>query len=135
LGHTKISVLDFLEPAEADAAGFERERFSATAREKLRNALEFVETFSQAYFHPSFEHSLQPLISSLRTNSNLWNKFDDAFLLFRISMMLQYYLDFTAAVLGFARFGLRPRCCAKPSPPLQNLGAPSKTLLGIVLLS
>ncbi|KAJ1389971.1 hypothetical protein B484DRAFT_473732, partial [Ochromonadaceae sp. CCMP2298] len=72
LDHSKISVMDFQEPDKGEPATlFERDRYSTATRCKLRNALEFVETFFQAFSHPDFGGTLQPLTNSLKTDTSL----------------------------------------------------------------
>jgi hypothetical protein len=93
MDHTHISLLDFLEPAQANAALFERGRFTATTRGVVRSAMEFFETFFAAFSSPAFSGALEVLSSSLRTDPSLWNRFDDAYLLFKISAMLQAWAE------------------------------------------
>jgi hypothetical protein len=68
LDHTHISLLDFLEPAQANAALFERGRFTAAARGDIRSSMEAFETFFEAVSHPSFNGALEVLTKSLRTD-------------------------------------------------------------------
>jgi hypothetical protein len=89
LDHTQISVLDFLEPVLANSATFVKDRYTTSARDILRLALESMETFFEAFAHPAFSGAMQALCKSLRTNTNLWNRYDDAFVLFKTSAMVQ----------------------------------------------
>ncbi|KAJ1431494.1 hypothetical protein B484DRAFT_395434, partial [Ochromonadaceae sp. CCMP2298] len=94
LDHSKMSVMDFQEPDKGEPATlFERDRYSTAMRCKLRNALEFVETLFQAFSHPDFGGTLQPLTNSLNKDTSLWNRFQDPFLLFRVSLMLQRFSE------------------------------------------
>jgi hypothetical protein len=92
LDHSKISIQDFQEPLETSSmAQFERDRSSTPARSMLRNCLEFVETFFVTFSGPCFEGALRPLIKSLGRDTALWNKFQDPFLLFRMTLMMQQW--------------------------------------------
>jgi hypothetical protein len=93
MDHTHISLLDFLEPAQANAALFERGRFTGTNRGILRGAMEALETFFVTFSSPAFEGALEVLARSLRTDASLWNRFDDAYLLFKVSAMLQAWAE------------------------------------------
>jgi hypothetical protein len=84
MDHTKLSLLDFMEPGPANAAIFERDRYTSDARGTIRSCLEFVDTFFEFFSYPAFRQSLLPLTSSLRTDHQLWNRYDNAFVLFRV---------------------------------------------------
>ncbi|KAJ1390920.1 hypothetical protein B484DRAFT_473486, partial [Ochromonadaceae sp. CCMP2298] len=93
MDHTHISLLDFLEPAQANAALFERGRFTSTNRGILRSSMEAFETFFATFSSPAFNGALEVLSKSLRTDASLWNRFDDAYLLFKVSAMLQAWAE------------------------------------------
>ncbi|KAJ1423897.1 hypothetical protein B484DRAFT_398522, partial [Ochromonadaceae sp. CCMP2298] len=93
MDHTKLSLLDFMEPGPANAAVFERDRYTSDARGTIRSCLEFVETFFECFSCPAFRQSLLPLTSSLRTDHQLWNRYDNAFVLFRKTCTLDNKLS------------------------------------------
>ncbi|KAJ1391081.1 hypothetical protein B484DRAFT_408842, partial [Ochromonadaceae sp. CCMP2298] len=93
LDHTKVSLVDFLEVDAANEAIFDRDRCTPTSRGLIRGALEYVETFFEAFSGPGFKHAFLPLTESLKTDSGLWNGYDDQYVLFRISNMLQTFSE------------------------------------------
>mmetsp|Transcript_26079 Transcript_26079/g.58535 ORF Transcript_26079/g.58535 Transcript_26079/m.58535 type:complete len:590 (+) Transcript_26079:280-2049(+) len=88
-----ISLIDFAGVAAANAARFDRDRYTPEARVALRCGREYVETFFQCFSHKDFEGSLQPLSSSLKLEAKLWNRWHDAFLLHKFSVMLQAFAE------------------------------------------
>ncbi|KAJ1395393.1 hypothetical protein B484DRAFT_472556, partial [Ochromonadaceae sp. CCMP2298] len=90
---SKISLIDFAGMQAANAARFERDRYTPDARVFIRCALEYLETFCVCFFNAAFEGSLVPLTSSLKLDAKLWNKFNDEFLLHKISVMLQTFSE------------------------------------------
>jgi hypothetical protein len=93
LDHTQISLLDFLPPDQANAAQFERGRCTPAARGILRSALEAFDTFFETFSHSSFNGALEVLTKSLHKDTHLWNRFDNAVLLFQLSSMVQAWGD------------------------------------------
>jgi hypothetical protein len=89
LDQTQISLLDFLEPTQANAAVFEQGRFTKAARDTLRSALEGLETFFATFSDPSYNGAFAALDKSLRTDTHLWNRYDNAVVFFLTNSMLQ----------------------------------------------
>ncbi|KAJ1415094.1 hypothetical protein B484DRAFT_401562 [Ochromonadaceae sp. CCMP2298] len=78
---SKFSLLDFLARKEANEARFERDRHCPTAKPSCAAA-------SRAW---TLGTALLPITSSLKTDTALWNKFSDVFLLYRFGLMLQIF--------------------------------------------
>jgi hypothetical protein len=93
LSHAKVSLLDFAEPKAANSIRFDKGRSTLAARGFLRSALEYVGVFFQCYSHQDFQDALLPLTRSLQLDTGLWAHFDDAYLLFRFSLMLQVFSE------------------------------------------
>jgi hypothetical protein len=90
---TKIALLDFADPKVANEMKFERGRSTIPVRAFLRSALEYVSVFLQCFSHQDFLHALVPITSSLHLDAHLWSHFEDPYLLFRFSLMLQTFSE------------------------------------------
>ncbi|KAJ1400783.1 hypothetical protein B484DRAFT_405926 [Ochromonadaceae sp. CCMP2298] len=91
LDHSKFSLLDFQGRKAANDSHFARDRHDPDETARLRCCFEYLETFLACYSHKDFQGALQPLISSFKMDNNLWNRFQDTYLLYHKSLMLQTY--------------------------------------------
>jgi hypothetical protein len=85
--------LDFADPKVANAIRFDRGRSTLAVRGFLRSALEFVGVFLQCFSHKDFQDALLPLTRSLQLDTGLWSHFEDPYLLFRFSLMMQVFSE------------------------------------------
>jgi hypothetical protein len=58
---------------------------------QIKQACENMQIFYGAFSDSAFDVALQPIISRLTTEDTLWEDYDDAFVIYRLSLMLQAY--------------------------------------------
>jgi hypothetical protein len=93
MDHRHISICDFLDPKDASTKAFERDRTTPVMRERLRLACDNLQVFLAAYSHKDFLKSLTVVTESLGNDYFLWSKFQNPYLLFRLSLMLENFGD------------------------------------------